>query len=415
MAFLLSYLRVPLSWREVFRRTITEAFFRDNCFGLAAQLAFYFFFALFPALLVLIGVASYFPLERMLDTILGVLAGVAPPEVLSIVADQVHQISEDRQGGLLTIGMLVALWTTSTAMTAVIDTLNRAYGVEDSRAFWHVRLTAIGLSIGVTIFVVMSFALVLGGPALADRIAPGPATEWTFKILQWPVAFALASFGIAIVYYFAPDVEQDWVWLTPGSMFATTLWLAASLGFRVYVVNMGEYTETYGAIGGVMVLMLWFYIGGLALLLGAEMNAEIEHASPYGKDEGEKLPGEKRVIGPAAMRAWIARRRAKNEPPPSPEEIKDVKETVEQHGNAAAAAPDAPAVTRPAATAPAHPAAAAPSPHPPAPAAPAAGAPIPALLVRARESRASDWILGVPLLALHGWWTFRSILRRLRG
>jgi membrane protein len=116
------------------------------------------------------------------------------------------------------------------------------------------------------------------------------------------------STAIGIVYYYAPDAEQDWVWLTPGSISATVLWLAASLGFKFYIANMGSYTETYGAIGGVMVLMLWFYISGLVLLAGAEMNAEIEHASPYGKAPGEKVPGEKRKIGPAAMRAWLERK-----------------------------------------------------------------------------------------------------------
>jgi hypothetical protein len=114
------------------------------------------------------------------------------------------------------------------------------------------------------------------------------------------------------------------VWLTPGSLFATTLWLIASLGFKYYVANMGTYTESYGAIGGVMVLMLWFYISGLVILIGAEMNAEIEHASPYGKEEGEKVAGQKRKLGPAAMRAWMERRRQHGEKPPSADEVKAV-------------------------------------------------------------------------------------------
>src|SRR5262249_42656021 len=161
----------------------------------------------------------------------------------------------------------------------------------------------------------------LVGPILAQRIADaaglGPAFVWTWNILQWPVVFALASAGIAIVYFYAPDAEQDWVWLTPGSVLATTLWLIATLGFKYYLANMGEYTETYGALGGVMVLMLWFYLSGLVILIGAELNAEIEHASPYGKDPGEKVAGQRRRIGPAAMREWIASRRARGEKPPS--------------------------------------------------------------------------------------------------
>jgi membrane protein len=152
----------------------------------------------------------------------------------------------------------------------------------------------------------------------------GPVFEWTWKILQWPIVFALVATAMAVVYYYAPDAEQDWVWLTPGSIVATLLWLGASLGFKFYVANFGNYTATYGAIGGVMILMLWFYISGLVILLGAEMNAEIEHASPYGKDEGEKVPGQKRKIGRAAMRAWMSHRKQKGEAPPSAKEVKEV-------------------------------------------------------------------------------------------
>ena len=132
--------------------------------------------------------------------------------------------------------------------------------------------------------------------------------DWTWKILQWPFAFVLASAGIAIIYYFAPDAEQDWVWLTPGAMFATVIWLVASLGFKFYMTSFGDYNDTYGAIGGVMVLMLWFYISGLAILVGAEMNAEIEHASPYGKDPGERVKGEHR------WRRWLSRTRSATGP-----------------------------------------------------------------------------------------------------
>jgi hypothetical protein len=129
---------------------------------------------------------------------------------------------------------------------------------------------------------------------------------------------------MSLIYYFAPDAEQDWVWLTPGSILATFLWLIASLGFKFYVANMGAYTETYGAIGGVMVLMLWFYISGLVILIGAEMNAEIEHASPYGKDPGEQVAGQKRKLGTAAMRTWLERRRPRGERAPSSAEVKAV-------------------------------------------------------------------------------------------
>ena len=162
---------------------------------------------------------------------------------------------------------------------------------------------------------------------LAETMNLGPVFEWTWKIFQWPVLFARASFGIALIYYFAPDVKQEWIWLTPGSVFATTLWLAASLGFKYYVANWGKYTETYGLIGAVMILLLWFYISGLVLLVGAEINAEIEHASPKGKNPGEKVRGQKKRIPARAMRRWKEWRRSRGESPPSAEEVEAVLST----------------------------------------------------------------------------------------
>jgi membrane protein len=327
MAVMLAFLKVPLSWAQILKRTLKEAFFEDNCLGMAAQLAYYFFFALFPALLMVIAIASYFPYQTLVADLVTRLGEFAPREVLSIITEQLAKIASGEEGGLFTLGMLTTIWSTSAAMTAIIDTLNRAYDIEEGRPWWKVRLIAIALTVGVAVFILFSFGLVLAGPTLAERIAErfylGDAFEWTWKILQWPVIFALVSAAFAIVYYYAPDAEQDWVWLTPGSIAATTLWLATSLGFKYYVSNLGSYTETYGAIGGVMVLMLWFYMSGLVVLLGAEMNAEIEHASPYGKDEGEKVPGEKRKIGPARMRAWMARRRGGGKVP-SATEVKQV-------------------------------------------------------------------------------------------
>jgi len=138
--------------------------------------------------------------------------------------------------------------------------------------------------------------------------------------------FVLISTGIGVIYYFGPDADQDWVWLTPGSVLSTMLWLLASLAFKYYVVNISSYAATYGALGGVMVLMLWFYLSGAVILFGAEMNAEIEHASPYGKEPGEKVPGQRRVIGSAAMRAWLDERGGRDDKPPSADEMKQATE-----------------------------------------------------------------------------------------
>jgi membrane protein len=320
---MLSHFRVPVGWGEILKRTGKETL-ADDCLSLAAELAYYFFLALFPALLFLVALASFFPVDNLMDEVTRALSRFAPPDVLRIIQDQILKIANSEHGGLLTFGMLFTLWSTSAGMVAIINTLNKAYDITDSRPWWKVRLTAIGLTTGVALFILVSFALVVIGPQLAEKVAGwfglGSAFVWAWWVLQWPVVFVLVASGIGLVYYFAPDAEQDWVWLTPGSVLATVLWILFSLGFRVYVTNFADYNETYGAIGGVIVLLLWFYTSGLAILIGAELNSEIEHASPYGKDPGEKAPGARKKIGLAAWRAWRERKKRHEPagPPPPP-------------------------------------------------------------------------------------------------
>jgi membrane protein len=301
---------VPLSWGELLKRTVKDAG-DDDCLGLAAQLAYYFFLSLFPAVLFLLALASFFPLDNFTDDVIRTLRPIAPREVLSLLEDQLRRLSNADSGGILTIGILGALWSSSAAVVAIIGSLNRAYDIEEGRPWWKVRLTAVGLTIALAFFLLVSFTLVVAGPSIAEYLASafgfGTAFEWTWKILQWPLAFGLASTAIGLVYYFAPDAEQDWVWITPGAVLGTLLWVLVSLLFRFYVVNFADYNATYGAVGGVMVLMLWFYLSSLSILMGAELNAEIEHASPYGKDPGEKRVGERKKIGVAAARAYEKR------------------------------------------------------------------------------------------------------------
>jgi len=310
---MLRALKVPVSWPELARRTYNEVL-ADNCLGLAAQLAYYFFLALFPALLFLVAIVSFVPIAGLLDAITANLARVAPSEVLSIIQDQILKIAHEENGGLLTLGMLGTIWSTSSGVNAIIETLNQAYDIQEGRPWWKVKAIALALTIALAVFIVIAFTLVLVGPTLAEKVAVwahvGPAFAWTWKILQWPVVFMLVTLAVALIYYYAPDAVQEWVWITPGSIVATTLWLAISLVFKFYVAHFTSYNATYGAIGGVIVLMLWFYLSALAVLLGAELNAEIEHASPYGKDPGEKVAGEKKMIGVAAENAWRDRQPA---------------------------------------------------------------------------------------------------------
>ena len=307
---MLSYFEVPLAWTELLKRTARETQ-NDNGLGLAAELAYYFFLALFPALLFILALVSFVPVSDLPDRLADQLASVAPPEVTTIIRDQLAQLLQSRHGGLLTLGFIAALWSSSAGLVALIGALDRVYDVEDSRPWWKQRLTAIMLTLGLAAFIIASSTLVLAGPELArllaDRLGLGTVFEWTWRIVQWPLVFALVASGIGLVYYFAPDVEQDFVWLTPGSVMATLLWLAASLAFRLYVVNFGSYNQTYGAIGAVMVLLVWLYLSALAVIVGGELNAEIEHASAHSLAAGPTMSGRRRIIGGRAAREFRQR------------------------------------------------------------------------------------------------------------
>ena len=313
---------IAVSWSELIKRTVREIM-QDDAQSLAAQLAYYFFLSLFPLLLCLVAVASLFPLANFTDEVVQRLAPIAPREALAIIEKQMLSLSEGNNTGLLSLGLLGALWSSSAAMTAVVHAMNRAYDITESRPWWKVRLVAIGLTIGLAVFIVASFTLIVAGPEIAEglarRMGLGGAFVATWKVLQWPVAFGLVAFGIGMIYYFAPDADQDWVWVTPGSVVATTLWVLGSIGFRLYAVNFGNYDATYGAIGGIILLLLWFYLSGFVIVVGAEMNAEIEHTSPWGKAPGERHFGEKKKIGVAAAKAF--RERGKNAPKPAPQPL----------------------------------------------------------------------------------------------
>jgi membrane protein len=298
---------VPVGWGELARRTAKDTS-EDDVLGLAAQLAYYFFLALFPALLCLLALASLLPLDQVIPQVIESMSSVLPREVVPLIREQILQVTSSPQGGLFTIGFLGALWSSSAALVAVTGALNRAYDIEEGRPWWKVRLTAILLTVGVAFFALVALTLFVAGPeigaAMAERFGMGAAFQTAWNILQWPVALALVVVAVGLIYYFAPDADQDWVFLTPGAVVAVVLWAIASLGFRYYITSFGNYTETYGAIAGVVILLLWFYISGIALLVGAELNAEIEHASPHAKAPGEKVPGEKKKIGARARRAY---------------------------------------------------------------------------------------------------------------
>jgi membrane protein len=264
----------------------------DDSFGRAAQLAYYFLFAMFPFFLFLTTLLGYLPIPNLLDRIMEMLAPLLAGDALRLVQDNIYQLVTGERGGLLSFGILAALWTSSSALTAIIDSLNRAYDVEEGRPFWKVRGIAILLTVGLSAFIIVALVLLTFGPQIgrwiADLVGLGQVFAVTWNILRWPVIVGLLIIAMALLYYFAPDVEQKWQWITPGSAVSVIGWLLTSLGFAFYVNNFGSYNATYGSIGAVIVLLTWMYLSGLFVLIGGEINAEIEHASQEGKDPGEK-------------------------------------------------------------------------------------------------------------------------------
>jgi membrane protein len=301
---MLAYFRLPktISLYELLRRTAVDTL-EDGCPGMAAQLAFYFLLGVFPALMLVIALVARLPIDPALAAVLDRLAAFTPGDVLAVLRAQLDRMLDGPPAGLLTLAIAGAIWSSSSAMTAIIYTLNRAYDLEEWRPWWHTRLLAIGLTLGLAVFTVLAFALVVGGADLARWLATqlgyGDLFSQFWRVVQWPLAFFLVVLAIDLVYHFGPNAETKWTWLSAGSVLATTLWLAASVGFKLYVRNFGDFGAVYGSIGAVIVLLLWFYLSGLAILVGAELNAEIDKGLPS-RDTAPQTPQRRRKIGPAA-------------------------------------------------------------------------------------------------------------------
>jgi len=273
-----------LSLMELGRRLWRESQ-KDELLGRAAQLSYYALLALFPALIFLTALMGLFSVQNFMPELMSYLRNVLPADALSMVQRFLTQVAEGSGANILSLGALGALWASSSGVTAIMDALNVVFDVkEDRRPFWRVRLIAILLTIGLAGFVILSLGLVLYGPTIgrwvADLMGFSVAFTWIWNVVQWPVIAGLMLIVVAAIYHICPDRRYTrWRWVTPGSLFAVLMWLLVSLGFKAYVDNFGDYNKVYGSIAGVIVLMLWFYWSGMVLLLGGEINAEIEAAA----------------------------------------------------------------------------------------------------------------------------------------
>lgn len=284
-----------VSMTRFFRELVSEIG-DDDIFNGAAALGFYLTLAIFPAMIFVMAVIPYLPIADVDVAIMDVLVQVMPAQAADMFADVVDEVTNQRRGGLLSFGLLATLWATSSGMYAVMQQLNITYDVKESRGFVKARLTAIALSVLFAVLVLAAFsAIVLGGTLqgwLVSRFGFGDLVITLFAIARWVIIVAALLLMFALVYYLAPDVEQEFRYITPGAVLGVVLLSVASIGFGWYAQNFGNYDATYGSIGAVIVLMLWLYIAGIAILLGSEINALVEHHAAEGKLKGEHAPGE---------------------------------------------------------------------------------------------------------------------------
>ena len=260
---------------------------RDNAFDGAAVLAYYLTLAIFPAMIALLAVTPYLPIARVDQAIIDLMREALPTSAADMFAGVVQQVTSERRGGLLTLGVAAAYWSASNGMYAVMRQLNAAFNVTEARPFVRARATALLLSLLFGVLVLGGFSLiVLGGVIQAwigDRFGFSALLLGFFVVFRWVVIVLSLMLAISLIYYLAPNRANPFRLVTAGSVTATTLLVVASYVFSLYTSHFGNYSNVYGSIGAMVLLMLWLYIAGLVILAGAEVD-EILEQGPYPVD-----------------------------------------------------------------------------------------------------------------------------------
>src|SRR5262252_9040617 len=274
-----------LSWKQMGSRIWAEIQ-ADDVFGDAAKLAYYFLLALFPLLIFLTSAIGLVigSGTGIRHALFNYLSQVMPSSAFQLIDNTVWEVTNASGAGKLSFGLLAALWAAASGVGTMMRSLDTAYEVEESRPWWKQRLVALGLTLALSVLIIGAVVVIFGGSKIADylgkRYGFGDAFVISWKILQWPIAFAFMLLAFALIYFFAPDVrQQDWKWITPGSVVGVALWLLVSFAFKGYLHFFDSYSKTYGSLGAVIVLMLWLYLTGAAVLIGGEVNSEIENAA----------------------------------------------------------------------------------------------------------------------------------------
>jgi membrane protein len=272
-------------------KQLSQEIKEDRATGLAAEQSYYYMLAIFPLLILLLSIVPYLSIDP--QKALNFLDNVMPSETTKVFKENVINIVSERNGGLLTFGILGTIWSASNGINAFIHSMNVAFDVEETRSFIKARLLSILLTLGLIVAFVVALLLPVFGNLILELIKtviPIPhQMEILFSILRWVIAIVIISIVLALMYRYAPNKRYPFKQVIPGAVVATVIWQIISLAFSFYVEYFGNYTSTYGSLGGVIVLMLWFYLTGLALVIGGEINALFHRNASIPK---ERSPGQ---------------------------------------------------------------------------------------------------------------------------
>jgi membrane protein len=265
----------------------------DNILNGSAVLGFYLMLAIFPAMIFVLAVIPYLPIANVDQAIMNLLRQALPASAAEMFTGVVQEVTQEQYGGLLSFGLLAALWATSTGMYAIMQQLNITYGVREGRGFLRARLVAVSLSLLFVVLVLGGFSLiVLGGQIqawLSARFGIDAALLAFFTVFRWVVILVALLLAFSLIYHLAPNVKQRFRFITAGSVVGVVVLLVASLAFTWYTQSIGNYAATYGSVGAVIVLMLWLFIAGLAVLFGSEINVLIERRASGKQNAGQAI------------------------------------------------------------------------------------------------------------------------------
>jgi len=280
-------------WGDILRRTRAEAG-NDNLSIVSAGVAFYLLLSLVPALAAVISIYGLVADPATVETQINALGELLPSQAQELIAGQLERIASGSQAGLglgAVLGLLLTLWSTAKGMKALIVALNISYDEHESRGFIKLNLVALGLTVLCVLIGLLALSAIIVLPALLGNLGLGEMVRGWINWLRWPVLALALMVGLSVVYRYAPDRSRPrWRWVSWGAVLATVLWLLASAGFSLYVRYFGSYNETYGSLGAVVVLMMWFFISAYIVLLGAELNAESEHQTARDSTAGGDQP-----------------------------------------------------------------------------------------------------------------------------